>query len=326
MARALRLEYLGAWYHVMNRGLGRNAIFDTDSHRKLFLDLLSEISKRYQVEIHAYCLMGNHYHLLLRTPLGNLSRAMRHLNGLYTQRYNISMQRDGPLFRGRYKSIVVDADTYLLRLSRYIHCNPISAKIVKQCQDYRWSSYPAYLKIVEPPEWLTTKDTLNYFGSSKQRWKYKVFIEEGVDKETDDYYSKLKKFPILGTETFKKTVSEKYLKEQHKIREIPDHKKLVTIPSINRIKQAVLNYYKMDENGLRIAKRGDANKPRLVFMYLAQYFGQCDLNTIAYGLDNIQAAAVSRSNRLFFDRLREDATLNKELKILEGMLRGEVFD
>ena len=141
MARPLRLEYPGAWYHVMNRGLARQPIFRTDAHRQHFLDLLLEIHNRYQVEIHAYCLMGNHYHLFIRTPLANLSRAMRHLNGIYTQRYNQGMHRDGPIFRGRYKSILVEADTYLLRLSRYIHLNPVAAKLVRKAETYPWSSF-----------------------------------------------------------------------------------------------------------------------------------------------------------------------------------------
>ena len=118
MARPLRIEYPGAWYHVMNRGAGRKKIFNATPHYELFLTLLEEVSERFGAEIHAYCLMGNHYHLLLHTPEGNLQRSMRHLNGVYTQRYNRMRGTDGPLFRGRYKAIVVDADHYLLHLSR----------------------------------------------------------------------------------------------------------------------------------------------------------------------------------------------------------------
>ena len=99
------------------------------THRIVFLNLLSEIHRRYRVEIHCYCLMDNHYHLLIRTPLANLSRAMRHLDGIYTQRFNRQTRTDGPLFRGRYKSILVECDNYLLQLSRYIHLNPVQAKI-----------------------------------------------------------------------------------------------------------------------------------------------------------------------------------------------------
>ena len=132
MARALRIEYEGGWYHVMNRGAGRRNIFNEPEDRNLFLNLLQELHVRFRIEIHAYCLMGNHYHLLIRTPLANLSRAMAHLNGIYSRRRNQKYQSDGPLFRGRFKSIIIDAENYLLRLSRYIHLNPVSANIVQK--------------------------------------------------------------------------------------------------------------------------------------------------------------------------------------------------
>ena len=110
MARALRIQYANAWYHVMNRGIAKQLIYGHDEHRYEFLSLLQEINIRYCVEIHAYCLMGNCYHLLLKTPLGNLDRAMRHLNSIYTQRYNRSVKRDGPLFRGGYRACLIKAD------------------------------------------------------------------------------------------------------------------------------------------------------------------------------------------------------------------------
>jgi REP element-mobilizing transposase RayT len=127
MTRPLRVIYPGAWYHVMNRGTARQTIFHDDSHFKLFIELMSEAVQRFGIEIHAYCLMGNHYYLLIRTPQPNLSQAVRHIDGIYTQRYNKLMQTDGPLLRGRFKSILVEKDNYLLQLSRYIHLNPVKA-------------------------------------------------------------------------------------------------------------------------------------------------------------------------------------------------------
>ena len=145
MSRPLRVEFPGAWYHVMNRGAGRKNIFRQPEHRQLFHDLLMEIRSVYGWEVHAYCLMSNHYHLLLHTPLANLGRAMRHLNGVYTQRFNRSVKTDGPLFRGRYKAILVDADNYLLQVSRYIHRNPVEAGQPQWMQDLLWTSYPVYV-------------------------------------------------------------------------------------------------------------------------------------------------------------------------------------
>ena len=127
----------------MNRGLSYQDIYLADEHHQMFIDTLVEATSMFKAECHAYCLMNNHYHLLLRTPMGNLSRVMRHSNGVYTQRFNSNVNRDGPLFRGRYKGISIDADAYLLQVSRYIHRNPLDAGLVTRIDQYRWSSYSA---------------------------------------------------------------------------------------------------------------------------------------------------------------------------------------
>ena len=138
MARPLRIEYPGAFYHVMNRGQSRRNIFIEDKGRQSFLDLLAEIVRLWKVKIYAYCLMDNHYHVLLSTPAGGLSRAMRHLDGIYTQRFNRAHHRDGPLFRGRYKAILIDAEEYFLSVVRYIHQNPLGVRGVVDMDRYRW--------------------------------------------------------------------------------------------------------------------------------------------------------------------------------------------
>jgi REP element-mobilizing transposase RayT len=125
MARPLRIEYPGAYYHVMNRGQSRRSIFIEDQGRQTFLDLLADMTRLWKVKIHAYCLMDNHYHLLLSTPMGVLSRPMRHLDGIYTQKFNRVHHRDGPLFRGRYKAILIDVEEYFLSVVRSIHKNPL---------------------------------------------------------------------------------------------------------------------------------------------------------------------------------------------------------
>ena len=159
MVRPLRVEYEGAYYHVMNRGSGRQQIFQGVKYYEYFLHCLEQAHKRFALETHAYCLMGNHYHLLVRTPRGNLSRAMRHINGVYTQYYNYLKNTDGPLFRGRYKAINLEASSYLLEVSRYIHRNPVETKkpLVIELEKYRWSSYPAYRNLVSCEDWLYKK-------------------------------------------------------------------------------------------------------------------------------------------------------------------------
>ena len=152
MSRPLRIEFNSAWYHVMNRGASHGSIFRTDDQRNYFLELLAHTGERFNADWHAYCLMDNHYHLMLHTPEGNLQRIMRHVNGVYTQYYNRSEGKDGALFRGRYKAILIDAQSYWLQLSRYIHRNPLEAGIVDNLDEYRWSSYAAYTKNKSKPE------------------------------------------------------------------------------------------------------------------------------------------------------------------------------
>ena len=153
MVRSLRIEYEHAFYHVMNHGKGWQDIFCGDGYFQAFLDTIVEASERFNAIIHCYCLMNNHYHLLIETPIANLGRVMRHINGVYTQRYNRMKKTDGPLFRGRYKAILVDADSYLLQLSSYIHRNPIECRkpLVVKLEVWPWSGYPAYIGKVCAP-------------------------------------------------------------------------------------------------------------------------------------------------------------------------------
>jgi putative transposase len=147
MARPLRIQYSDAWYHVMNRGNRREQIFIDRGDYYAFIDLLKDCVEMWNIRVVAYCLMGTHYHILLQTPDANLSRCMRHINGVYTQHFNRSHGLDGHLFRGRYKSILVDSDVYLLELLRYIHRNPIEAGMFDRLGSYQWSSHKGYLKV-----------------------------------------------------------------------------------------------------------------------------------------------------------------------------------
>ena len=179
MSRPLRIMYPNAFYHVMNRGSGRQCIFTHDDHFNIFLDLLVDVNARYQLEIHAYCLMNNHYHLLVCTPIPNLSEIMRFINGSFTQKINRLNRTDGPIFRGRYKAILVEKDNYLLELSRYIHLNPVSAKIVNYPEEYKWSSYKHYLNGDERPIWLHCDNVFAYFDNKIE--KFRKFVMDGID-------------------------------------------------------------------------------------------------------------------------------------------------
>ena len=151
MARSLRDEYPGAYYHLINRGNAGENIFDRDGDKEKFLQYLNKAVGRFSIIIHTYCLMANHYHLLVKTAQPNLSVAIQWLNASYAAYYNRKHRRSGHLFQGRYKAILIDADEYLRQLSRYIHLNPVRAKIVTKPAEYPWSSYRATTGLSKRP-------------------------------------------------------------------------------------------------------------------------------------------------------------------------------
>ena len=154
MSRPLRIDYPNAWHHVMNRARRGTTLFIDKADFQQFIDLLQETAELFNVNVAAYCLMPTHYHLMVQTPDANLSRCMRHLNGVYTQKYNVVHGSDGTLFRGRYKSILVYADSYVLQLVRYIHRNPLRGGLTDRIDDYKWSSHKGYVSIARKWDWL----------------------------------------------------------------------------------------------------------------------------------------------------------------------------
>jgi len=182
MARPLRLEFPGAIYHVTSRGDRQEAIYEGDADRQQWLDILSKICERYNWRVHAYCLMDNHYHILLETADGNLSKGMRQLNGVYTQYFNRQHNRVGHVYQGRYKAILVEKDSYLLELSRYVVLNPIRAGMIKNMDEWHWSSYLVTIGKLQPPDWLEVDWLLSQFGfqRNRARCRYIDFVQEGI--------------------------------------------------------------------------------------------------------------------------------------------------
>ena len=212
MSRPLRIEYSGAFYHIINRGLERREIFRSKQDYEYFLFLLSQIHEKYGLLVHSYCLMPNHYHLYLETPNGQLSKAMRELDGHYTQKFNKKYARVGPLMQGRYKAVLVEQDSYSLQLSKYIHLNPVEAKIVKDPGEFLWSSYAAFIGKREAPEFLNTGFLLGQFNKSvkKARKAFKAFtlqdMKDGWIPEKETY-----KGLILGDSNFVSHIQNTYL-------------------------------------------------------------------------------------------------------------------
>ncbi len=201
MARPLRIEYEGALHHITSRGNARAKIFLAHDDLGTFLETLSNVVSRYGWICHAYCLMTNHYHLLIETPSPNLSRGMQLLNGVYTQRFNRSHRRSGHVFQGRFKAILVEKEAHLLELARYVVLNPVRAKMVRSARDWPWSSYRATAGQIEAPKFLTIDWLLSQFDAERARANraYRDFVSEGRGL---DVWDDLRAGSLLGSNAF----------------------------------------------------------------------------------------------------------------------------
>jgi putative transposase len=250
MARPLRVEFSGAIYHLTSRGNARQKVFFTDADRELFLDTLTGVVSRYSWICHAYCLMANHYHLLVETPKGNLSLGMRQLNGMYTQSFNRRHNRVGHLFQGRFKAILVEKESYLLELCRYIVLNPVRVKGKGEIAAWKWSSYRATAGLASVPEFLSTDWILEQFAKNraKAQKQYRTFVREGLESRP---WEELKGQIYLGSEAF----IERHSPGNQELREIPRVQLKAVKPSLERIfaksgKRAIVEAYK--EHGYRL--------------------------------------------------------------------------
>ena len=284
MARPLRIEYPNAFYHVMSRGLNRQAIYLKNDDCEIFLDTLKETCRLFGIRTLSYCLMPNHYHLLLTTPQANLSRAMRHLNGVYTQRFNRLHKKDGPLFRGRYKAILVQEDEYLTHLIRYIHLNPTQANLAKDPKTYPWSSHMRYLKAGDQKPWLYVKLGLSFFSGRRNEAirAYGQFIREGIDPKTHQFYSGKNQASIFGDPDFLKRIREKHLLTDQKLEgEIPEKRRLGGQAAVDRIKKEVARAFKKPIDILYQSKRGQENTLRMMALSLSRELSGLTLPEIA---------------------------------------------
>ena len=202
MARPLRLELAGGLYHVTSRGDRREDIYEDDEDREQWLELLGKVCSRFNWRCHAYCLMDNHYHIVIETVDANLSKGMRQLNGVYTQYYNRKHNRAGHVFQGRFKGILVEQDAYLLELSRYVVLNPLRANMIKDIKSWKWSSYHAMTGKVPAPLWLEINWILGQFSKQRKRAiaHYINFVREGVGLPS--IWSDLKNQIFLASDSF----------------------------------------------------------------------------------------------------------------------------
>lgn len=259
MSRPLRIEFPGAIYHVTSRGDRREPIFDDDADRRTFLDVVGAALDRFDACALAYCLMGNHYHLVLHTRRANLSMLMRHINGVYTQAYNRRHRKVGHLFQGRFKAILVDRDAYLLEVCRYVDLNPVRANMVPQAADWPWSSYRAHVGSQVPLSWLDTpsvhgyllgRDVANGRDAKRAAQHYEKLVEQGKDVRLWD--AALRQQIYLGDDSFIQRMQSLLEPERARAAEVPRKQRRTRPDSI----QAYLKAYERDEAIVKACREG----------------------------------------------------------------------
>lgn len=319
MSRPLRIQYPDAWYHLMNRGRRREEIYIDKGDYIAFIELLHEASEVFNVCIAAYCLMSNHYHLLIQTPDGNLSRCMRHINGVYTQRFNRRHGHDGPLFRGRYRSILIDQDSYLLELIRYIHRNPFESGLEKAFGQYPWSSHKGYISNAKKWDWLHKDFILSMFSKDKNTGirLYKEFVLKESSEDITRVLGRIRVPPVLGDDRFMKWVKETFFNKKYD-KEVPQSKSLA--PSVEEIRSAVCKFYGIDEKELLGYKRGVANEPRKIAIYLARRLSRDSLDEIAKAFNVGAYSSVSSVVNRTGSQLQTDSRLKKSYQQIYSSL------
>ncbi len=263
MARPIRIEFSGALYHVTARGDRREAIYEDDADREAFLEVLGQVVADFNWICHAYCLMTNHYHLVIETPDGNLSKGMRQLNGVYTQLSNRRHERTGHLFQGRFKAILVDGDSYLLELARYVVLNPVRAGMVRAPGDWPWSSYRAMTAAVGAPEWLATDGLLAAFAKRRSTavQRYMRFVADGIG--ADSIWNDLNGQAFLGDDAFVAR-SLRHAKHQDDVN-IPKAQRRPPAPSLDTVAR---NHRNRDEAIVAAHASGGYS-----YQQIAEYFG-----------------------------------------------------
>jgi REP element-mobilizing transposase RayT len=234
MTRPLRIEYPGAVYHITSRGNEKKAIFKDEQDYENFFNTLQRVNKRYNWLCHAYCLMTNHYHLLIETPDGNLSLGMRQLNGVYTQLYNKRHQRNGHLLQGRFKGILIQKESHLLEVCRYVVLNPVRARMAESPEQWRWSSYRATAGREKPHACLATDWVLGQFSGkrSKAEQEYRQFVKWGIGEKS--VMLDVKGQVILGEDEFVDSLVD-HLKKHRHVPEIPRSQRYANRPLLDKI-------------------------------------------------------------------------------------------
>lgn len=312
MARPLRIEYENAFYHVISRGERRENIFNSDADRDKFLEKLAQTAEKYQLVIHGYALMGNHYHLLVETPKGNLGKAMHYLNASYANWFRCRYHILGSVFQSRYKAVLVDRDEYLKTLSAYIHLNPLRARMVKKAEAYKYSSLGYFLERKKPPMFLHTREILELCGGKKgYRELIRNFMRAGSGIAREEIYGINS---VLGGKDFLRRAFEKAGKNGKEF----DDREEMGIREARQIEaddifEILLADMRIAENELESRRRGNVYRKLLVYG-LRRY---TDLSLRDVGeLLKMDYGAVSELARKFEREIKE----NKKYALLAEVL------
>ena len=333
MARPLRIEYPGAWYHVTSRGNERGEIFRDDKDRMRFLEALKESIEQYKVEVHCYVLMSNHFHFLLRTQEANLSRFMQRFNTAYTAYYNLRHHRAGHLYQGRFKAVVVEAEEYLKELSRYVHLNPVRLKKykgkpieekAKLLKGYRWSSLRGYMGLGKRDEFVTYGDVLGYMGGGTKegRRRYGEFVLSGLQKGVTDPLGEAKAGAVLGTEQFTEWVRRTFIDgRKWQRREQPQAKSLMAVVPVREIARVVGEEYGVNPTELLLVRSPHRKARRVVIelSYRLNMSGKA-LQGIGVELGGIGGDAVAHTHERMRERLAKDSSLSRQVEKLQKQL------
>ena len=325
MARPLRIEYPDAWYHVLNRGRRREEIFFSDNDYELFFKILGECAKLFHIEIHAYSLIPNHYHLLIHTPLGNLSRSIRHLNGVYAQKINKKYKQEGSLFKGRFKSILIEKESYLEEIVRYIHRNPYKAGLEKEIGQHKWTSHAAYMKRQPRPSWLKTEDVLRQFSEYEKEAMQQLdaFVREEVPKELFLLLNRIKWPAILGGEAFKADIRERLRGKRIEEREVPQYKESMASLSAGEAVRMVED--EIGERGIFVQKKSRLySLKRKAFTYICRQHLFAPSRDICDALGGISYAALSKQFCLANEEIRNKKGCYQDFKEMADMLKLKV--
>jgi len=310
MARPLRITFPGAFYHVTSRGNEGRTVFKSRRDREKFVEYLESASHRYKAVIHAYCLMDNHYHLLVETPLGNLPQIMHHINGAYTTYFNVKRKRSGHLFQGRYKAILVAIDEYAKELSRYIHLNPVRAKLVEIPEKYDWSSYKFYIGKQKSPKWLYRNFILSYFGTdiSNAQKGYQRFVNALANAQHENLLEQVVSSTLLGSAEFIALIKDTHLAEIKPDNNVPALKELTERASMGDIFDAVESVAGEEQSLARDIK-----------LYLCRRYTAEKLKDIGKHF-GIGESGVSKAYRRILEKIPEDTKLRTKIEEIERNL------